>query len=158
MLHCGWPASHLLTAYSVLFRATTHNDLQMRAQQEGIQVTVIHNASIMNAVGACGLQLYKYGEVSLQTGVWLRQRAHGLSAYMKSFILTKPVKKWPGCPCRLCPSSFSQKPGDLIAFMIGYWRTQGCAPTHCVCWTSRSKSPLWSPWLVAKWFMSRRGS
>lgn len=93
MLHCGWPASHLLTAYSVLFRATTHNDLQMRAQQEGIQVTVIHNASIMNAVGACGLQLYKYGEVSLQTGVWLRQRAHGLSAYMKSFILTKHVKE-----------------------------------------------------------------
>ena len=23
---------------------------------------VIHNASIMNAVGACGLQLYRYGE------------------------------------------------------------------------------------------------
>ena len=52
----------------MLFRATTHNDLQLRAQQEGIQVTVIHNASIMNAVGACGLQLYKYGEVSPVTG------------------------------------------------------------------------------------------
>eukprot|EP00951_Prasinocladus_malaysianus_P044862 scaffold586511_cov43-Prasinocladus_malaysianus.AAC.1 len=27
-----------------------------------ILVEVIHNASIMNAIGACGLQLYRYGE------------------------------------------------------------------------------------------------
>lgn len=27
-----------------------------------IAVRVFHNASIMNAVGACGLQLYRYGE------------------------------------------------------------------------------------------------
>lgn len=45
-------------------RATTHTDLQIRARQKGIEVSVIHNASIMNAVGACGLQLYRYGEAS----------------------------------------------------------------------------------------------
>jgi diphthine synthase len=28
----------------------------------GIQTKVIHNASIMNAVGCCGLQLYNYGQ------------------------------------------------------------------------------------------------
>lgn len=44
------------------FGATTHTDLELRARSEGIPVKVIHNASIMNAVGACGLQLYRYGE------------------------------------------------------------------------------------------------
>ena len=43
-------------------RATTHTDLELRARQLGISVKKIHNASIMNAVGAAGLQLYRYGE------------------------------------------------------------------------------------------------
>lgn len=34
----------------------------MRAKQLGVTVKVIHNASIMNAIGACGLQLYRFGE------------------------------------------------------------------------------------------------
>lgn len=44
------------------FGATTHTDVQLRARERGIPVKVIHNASVMNAVGACGLQLYRYGE------------------------------------------------------------------------------------------------
>lgn len=44
------------------FGATTHTDLVVRAKKEGIAVKVIHNASVMNAVGVCGLQLYRYGE------------------------------------------------------------------------------------------------
>ncbi|XP_065196509.1 diphthine methyl ester synthase-like [Sycon ciliatum] len=44
------------------FGATTHTDLVLRAKQAGIEVGVVHNASIMNAVGCCGLQLYSYGE------------------------------------------------------------------------------------------------
>jgi diphthine methyl ester synthase len=44
------------------FGATTHTDFLMRARDLGIEVVVYHNASIMNAVGACGLQLYRYGE------------------------------------------------------------------------------------------------
>lgn len=44
------------------FGATTHTDLQIRARERGIPVSVIHNASVMNAVGACGLQLYRFGE------------------------------------------------------------------------------------------------
>lgn len=43
-------------------RATTHSDLLVRAKTLGIEVEVVHNASIMNAVGACGLQLYRFGE------------------------------------------------------------------------------------------------
>lgn len=34
----------------------------MRARALGIPTRVIHNASIMNAVGACGLQLYNFGQ------------------------------------------------------------------------------------------------
>lgn len=42
--------------------ATTHTDLQLRAREKGIPVRVIHNASVMNAIGASGLQLYRFGE------------------------------------------------------------------------------------------------
>lgn len=44
-------------------RATTHTDLTLRARALGIQVKVIHNASIINAVSSCGLQLYNFGQV-----------------------------------------------------------------------------------------------
>lgn len=44
------------------YRATTHTDLVVRAKKLGVKVEVIHNASVMNAVGVCGLQLYHYGE------------------------------------------------------------------------------------------------
>lgn len=36
-------------------------DLALRARERGIEVKVIHNASIMNAMGASGLQLYNFG-------------------------------------------------------------------------------------------------
>jgi diphthine synthase len=44
------------------FGATTHTDLVLRAVHRSVPYQVIHNASIMNAVGCCGLQLYNYGE------------------------------------------------------------------------------------------------
>eukprot|EP01130_Rhizamoeba_saxonica_P004185 TRINITY_DN1719_c0_g2_i1.p1 TRINITY_DN1719_c0_g2~~TRINITY_DN1719_c0_g2_i1.p1 ORF type:complete len:272 (-),score=62.84 TRINITY_DN1719_c0_g2_i1:132-947(-) len=44
------------------FGATTHSDLVIRARQKGLKVEVIHNCSIMNAVGATGLQLYSFGQ------------------------------------------------------------------------------------------------
>ncbi|XP_066503907.1 diphthine methyl ester synthase [Hoplias malabaricus] len=44
------------------FGATTHSDLVLRAVNAGIKYRVIHNASIMSAVGCCGLQLYNFGE------------------------------------------------------------------------------------------------
>lgn len=37
------------------FCATTHSDLYLRAVKLGIQVFAIHNASIINAIGICGL-------------------------------------------------------------------------------------------------------
>jgi len=44
------------------FGATTHSDLVLRASSAGIPHAVVHNASILNAVGCCGLQLYNFGE------------------------------------------------------------------------------------------------
>ena len=44
------------------FGATTHTDLVLRAAQLGVPTVVIHNASIMNAIGCCGLQLYRFGQ------------------------------------------------------------------------------------------------
>lgn len=44
------------------FGATTHSDFLLRAQRRGIKVKTVHNASIMNAIGACGLQLYSFGQ------------------------------------------------------------------------------------------------
>jgi diphthine synthase len=59
--------SRLLIAYHSLHflypaRATTHTDIILRARALGIPTRVIHNASIINAVGACGLQLYNFGQ------------------------------------------------------------------------------------------------
>lgn len=44
--------------------ATTHIDLYLRAKNEGIKCFVIHNSSILTAIGVTGLQLYKFGKVT----------------------------------------------------------------------------------------------
>lgn len=44
------------------FGATTHTDFIIRAKELNIKYQVVHNASIMNAIGCCGLQLYSFGE------------------------------------------------------------------------------------------------
>ena len=45
--------------------ATTHTDIMIRAKSIGVEVEVIHNASVMGAVGSCGLQLYNFGQTVL---------------------------------------------------------------------------------------------
>lgn len=52
----------ILSCHLLISRATTHTDIILRARALKIPVRVIHNASIMNAVGACGLQLYNFGQ------------------------------------------------------------------------------------------------
>lgn len=44
------------------FGATTHTDLVLRARELGIRVGSVPNASIMSGIGACGLQLYNFGQ------------------------------------------------------------------------------------------------
>jgi diphthine methyl ester synthase len=55
------------TAFLVVgdaFGATTHMDLRMRCREIGIEVKIIHNASILNAIGVVGLELYKFGKTT----------------------------------------------------------------------------------------------
>ncbi len=47
-----------------VFGATTHIDLMQRAKQRKIKTRVIHNTSILNAVGETGLSLYNFGKVT----------------------------------------------------------------------------------------------
>lgn len=44
------------------FGATTHTDIVLRARELSIPVRTIPNASIMSAIGSCGLQLYNFGQ------------------------------------------------------------------------------------------------
>ena len=43
------------------FCATTHHDIFLRATKLNLQVKVIHNASILNAIAITGLQIYNFG-------------------------------------------------------------------------------------------------
>ncbi|MFA5887699.1 MAG: diphthine synthase [Candidatus Nanoarchaeia archaeon] len=47
-----------------VFSATTHVDLALRARKAGIKVHLIHNASILTAIGDTGLSLYKFGKTA----------------------------------------------------------------------------------------------
>ncbi len=53
MLVCGDPLS-----------ATTHLSLLLAAQGKGVRTEVVHNASVLTAVGETGLELYKFGRVA----------------------------------------------------------------------------------------------
>ncbi|KAM4056710.1 tetrapyrrole (Corrin/Porphyrin) methylases domain-containing protein [Hirsutella rhossiliensis] len=44
------------------FGATTHTDLVLRARELSIPVRTVPNASILSGIGACGLQLYNFGQ------------------------------------------------------------------------------------------------
>ena len=52
----------LAYAKSLCYRATTHTDLVLRARELSIPVRTVPNASIMSGIGACGLQLYNFGQ------------------------------------------------------------------------------------------------
>lgn len=47
-----------------VFSATTHNAILESAKEYEIEVKVIHNTSILTAVGDTGLSLYKFGKVA----------------------------------------------------------------------------------------------
>lgn len=47
-----------------VFAATTHIELFIQAKKQNIQVKIINNASVLNAVGITGLSLYNFGKVT----------------------------------------------------------------------------------------------
>ena len=46
-----------------VFSATTHISLFLEAKKNKIEVKVIHNTSVLTAIGITGLSLYKFGQV-----------------------------------------------------------------------------------------------
>ncbi|MBI1973826.1 diphthine synthase [Candidatus Micrarchaeota archaeon] len=44
--------------------ATTHADLLLKAREKKIRFRVVHNSSILTAIGESGLQLYRFGRTS----------------------------------------------------------------------------------------------
>lgn len=47
-----------------VFSATTHTDMMLRAKEREIEVKIINNTSILNAIGVTGLELYKFGKTT----------------------------------------------------------------------------------------------
>ncbi len=47
-----------------VFSATTHMDLYLRAKKLGIKTRIVHNASVLTAIGVTGLQLYNFGKTA----------------------------------------------------------------------------------------------
>jgi diphthine synthase len=47
-----------------VFSATTHTSLFLDAKEKGVEVRIIHNASVLTAVGVTGLSLYKFGKTT----------------------------------------------------------------------------------------------
>jgi diphthine synthase len=46
------------------FCATTHADFWLRAKEKNVKVEIVHNASIVSAIGVIGLEVYKYGKIT----------------------------------------------------------------------------------------------
>ena len=47
-----------------VFAATTHTGILLDAKKEGIEVEIVHNASIFNALSDTGLFLYQFGKIT----------------------------------------------------------------------------------------------
>jgi len=47
-----------------VFSATTHADLYLRAREKKIEINIIHNASVVSAIGITGLSVYNFGKIT----------------------------------------------------------------------------------------------
>jgi len=73
-----------------IFGATTHADLLIRARDHDVDVVPIFNASVMNAIGIVGLELYKFGKTTsivFPDDDWLPQTPYDVIKQNKSLGL-----------------------------------------------------------------------
>ncbi|CAM9383614.1 unnamed protein product [Chrysoparadoxa australica] len=68
--------------------ATTHTDLIIRARELGIQVEVIHNASVMGAAASCGLQLYTFGQ-TISIPLWDKEMGWTPSSFYEKIAYNR---------------------------------------------------------------------
>lgn len=75
--------------------ATTHSDLLLRAADLGVPTKVIHNASILTALGSTGLQMYNFGQTlslpfyteTWAPGSWYDRLEENLRVGMHTLVL-----------------------------------------------------------------------
>jgi len=53
-----------LLVYGSPLTATTHITLIQEAKKQGVEYEIIYNASVLDGVAECGLQLYKFGKIA----------------------------------------------------------------------------------------------
>lgn len=71
-----------LLIYGSPLVATTHISLIQEAKEQGIKYHVFHNASIFDAIGETGLQLYKFGKVTSMP-TWVPSKNFTPDSFMK---------------------------------------------------------------------------
>jgi diphthine synthase len=135
------------------FGATTHTDLLLRARAAGITTKIVHNASIMNAVGACGLQLYSFGQtVSIpffrdawQPDSFYDRIAHNASGGLHTLCLLGALHCCCSFGCWLLISSPSWPRSQRAPHAhhtqhaLCCWQTSRCASPTLSCWRARAK-------------------
>ncbi len=73
-----------------VFGATTHTDIFLRAKKKNIEIKIINNTSILNAIGVVGLELYKYGKTTsivFEDNNWLPETPYEVIKQNKSLGL-----------------------------------------------------------------------
>ncbi|MFC1710806.1 diphthine synthase [Nanoarchaeota archaeon] len=71
-----------LLVYGSPLTATTHISLIDEAKKSGVRYKVIYNASIIDAVGETGLQLYKFGKIASMPG-WNKDKNYEPNSFME---------------------------------------------------------------------------
>jgi diphthine synthase len=133
------------------FGATTHTDLFLRARRAGVEVVVVHNASIMNAVGACGLQLYAFGQTlsipffrpGWRPDSWYDRLAHNAAAGLHTLLLLDIKAREPDFEALVRTGRLSHEPprfmtvNQCVAQLLEVEAARGgglCGPTaRAVC-------------------------
>lgn len=96
--------------------ATTHTDLLLRAASRKVTYQIIHNASILNAVACCGLQIYSFGEtvsIPFWTDTWKPE------SFFDKVLRNKNIGLH-----TLCLLDIKVKEPDLESMMRGINRTE----------------------------------
>ena len=135
-------AVHADVAFLVVgdpFAATTHTDLQLRAREKGVAVRAIHNASIVNAVAVCGLQLYRFGQtvsIVFFTGGLPSHPSRPPRPPAPAIRSVASCAKAALVRRARVSAAAAQRRGGQTASTTASRRTARWGCTRCACWTS----------------------
>lgn len=108
------PAKDINVSFLVVgdpFCATTHADIILRARENDVVVEIIHNTSVMGAVGSCGLQLYNFGKT---VSIPLFENNWKPRSFYDNILINRE-----GCMHTLCLLDIKVKEPDFDAMIKG---------------------------------------